>query len=128
MLRCLFWGISSKQQRRTLKNDAYTSNFQPVNSDLGPFREKKDYGLIFCVFVLIAKLSVVAFCPSRDLRSAKVRTDTKKPPGLDKGTLSSFLFFPVQPFLSILGAGPQQGYPWFLHRFMNLDNPWIIHG
>ena len=36
-----------KQQRSALKNGAYTSNLQPVNSDLRPFREKRDHVLFF---------------------------------------------------------------------------------
>ena len=57
-----------------------------------------------------------------------VQVDEKKPPVLDKGTLGFFLFFRVRPFLSIWGAGPWPGYPWFLHRFMHFENPWILHG
>ena len=33
----LFLSSCSKKIRHTTKNDAYTSNFQPVNSDLSPF-------------------------------------------------------------------------------------------
>ena len=35
-------GDFSNQKRLALKNDADVSNFQPVNSDLRPFRETKD--------------------------------------------------------------------------------------
>ena len=48
-----------------------------------------------------------------------VQVDEKKPPVFDKGTLGFLFFFRVLPFLSNWDAGPRQGYPWFLNRFMN---------
>ena len=39
---CRTGSMSSKENRHTLRNDAYTPNFQPVNSDLKSFRGKKD--------------------------------------------------------------------------------------
>ena len=35
-------------KKHATKIDAYMSNFQPVNSDLKPFREKKDNRLFKC--------------------------------------------------------------------------------
>ena len=39
--------IDFETKRHTLKNNAYTSNVQPVNSDLRPFHEEKDHVLCF---------------------------------------------------------------------------------
>ena len=45
----MFFWIFSKRKRRALKFCEDLSNFQPVNSDLRPFGEKKD-NVLFCSF------------------------------------------------------------------------------
>ena len=46
----VYCGDLSKPKRRATKNEAYTSKFQAVNSDLRPFREKKDHALFDSFF------------------------------------------------------------------------------
>ena len=49
--RCFVVWILSKQKRFATSNDAYTSDFQRMNSDLSPFREKTNF--LFIVLMLI---------------------------------------------------------------------------
>ena len=59
-LFCFCWN----QKKRATKNDAYTSNFQPVNSDLRPFREKKDNVPHFKGGLTLSNLSVENVVPT----------------------------------------------------------------